>query len=281
MQKIMDKRIFESCIQIIDDGMIAQHALSTFDIKANGSLCSKFEKEIEENIRCFLCEKYPDIKFIGEESCTSETKITDELTWYMDPIDGTISFKNNIGLYGSTLTLADGINPLASMVYFPVYKDRYISYLGNGAFKNNQKISIANRGEENFSVICHSDLYTFELSQRTEWLYVIQQMDSVPRNFIPRTYTDVFGYSLVADGSAVAKFDAACAIWDLLPVFLLIREAGGSTVIYMNDNPTCENFCSMLSGEKSVVKKIHSELKAKISIKDGTCFFNEIPNVQF
>lgn len=274
LKTVIDKKIFSNCLAILNTIFSKENSIE-FETKNDGSLCSNIEKVIQYQIGAYLKEQTPEIKFICEEDDDIRF-FHNELVWYLDPIDGTISFKNNMDSFAATLTLSFGLTPLASLVYFPKTKNTYISYLEHGTFKNDVKIRIPIFEEEKFQVFCHSDIYTFELSDRLEWLDIIKK-----GGYVPRTYTDIFGYSLVADGGAVGKFDAACAIWDMLPAFLLIKEAGGEVVVYMHKNPTLENVCSMLVGSKNVVEKIDKMICSYTNINSRYRFYNCIPDVKF
>lgn len=274
LKTITDKEIFSDCVSILNT-IFSKENFITFETKSDGSLCSNLEKIIQHQIGSYLKEQTPEIKFVCEED-NDIRFYANELVWYLDPIDGTISFKNNIDLFAVTLTLSFGLTPIASLIYFPKTKNAYVSYSKQGTFKNNVNARIKNSEEEKFCVLCHSDIYTFELSGRLEWLDVIKKV-----GYIPRTYTDIFGYSLVVDGCAVGKFDAACAIWDMLPAFLLIKEAGGSVIIYMHNKPTLENVCSMLVGSKDVVAKIDNMICSCTNFDSRYRFIDCIPDVKF
>lgn len=275
LETIIKKEIFKSCVVVLDE-IFSQKKQVLFEIKKDGSLCSNTEKNIQRQIASLLQKETPDIKFVCEEQEQVQF-YADEFAWYLDPIDGTISFKNNLNFFGVTLTLSRGVNPIASLVYFPRTKDVYISYLNQGTFKNGVSVpAISEYKEENFSVFCYSDLYTFDLSDRNEWLNLIKRTP-----YISRTYTDIFGYSLVVDGCSAGKFDAACAIWDMLPAFLLIKESGGTVIIYMHKKPTVENVCSMLVGSKNVVMKIDNMICNHMCFDNNYRFVDCIPDVKF
>ena len=56
-------------------------------------MVTEVDKAVEVLVNKALSEKYPHFKFIGEESYVAgETKITDDPTFIVDPIEGTRLF---------------------------------------------------------------------------------------------------------------------------------------------------------------------------------------------
>ena len=93
---MIDKNIeFEQFVNEILD-LSGEIALSNFrkirdlTLKGDFSPVTKADEDIEQFIRDKIFEKYPSHKIIGEE--LDDFEGSENITWYIDPIDGTRSF---------------------------------------------------------------------------------------------------------------------------------------------------------------------------------------------
>ena len=80
-----------------------------------------------------LKSKYPQYKFIGEESDVNEP-LTDHPTFICDPIDGTMNFVHGHPYVSISLGFAYKLRPVVGVVYNPFYHHLYTAALGRGAY---------------------------------------------------------------------------------------------------------------------------------------------------
>src|ERR1700729_1642804 len=193
---IRSKGIFEECKKIFNDEFLSLNNQNNFNYKKDGSLVSRLEKSIEKKIGLFLKKKTPKIGFIGEEGykyIPSQEK--NNMFWYIDPIDGTISFKNNLDTFGLTLTLVSNKEPIATLIYFPKLNITYTAYLNQGAYKNGNLFKTPDAEINKYNIIAYSDDYAFSLTKRECFLNTLKKLP-----YITRSYTDIYAYTLVAEG---------------------------------------------------------------------------------
>lgn len=234
---------------------LADHKVE-FSTKSDGSLVSSLEIEIEKVIGAYLKQATPWAGFVSEEGLTIETQQPDsEFKWYLDPIDGTLSFKNQIETFAFVLTLVSHQEAVASVIDFPALGKTYKVYKGQGATMNDKPISVLKKATPH-SIFAVSDNYTFGMTDRVGILDAIHKTP-----FVVRTYTDIYGYSLVAEGKCAGKFDAAGALWDLWPGYLLIKEAGGDCLFFPVENPIADLTGSLLVGSTETIKYIKDHLQ--------------------
>ena len=259
MDELIQERILERCVKLFRDEFSHFETANKiqFEIKEDGSLVSNLERKIEEVVGDYLQKRTPWAGFQGEEGvCFEASEGSGEYKWFLDPIDGTISFCNGLDGFAFTLTLVQGSKALATIIDFPRLSKTYTAYSGKGAWLNGKPISVprALKGEK--GVFAISDDYTFAMTGRRP---ILEKLHNLP--FILRTITDIYGYCMVAEGKCVAKFDAAGALWDLWPGYLLITETGGSCLFFSVINPTPDLAGSMLVGQKEVIEEIYHHLK--------------------
>ncbi|XP_073307228.1 inositol-phosphate phosphatase-like [Primulina huaijiensis] len=81
------------------------HETKHVEHKGEVDLVTETDKNCEEVIFDYLRSKYPDHKFIGEETTAAcgVTELTDEPTWIVDPLDGTTNFVHGQASIGHLL----------------------------------------------------------------------------------------------------------------------------------------------------------------------------------
>lgn len=270
---IQKENIFKVCKDIFDNEYLEWEGRNKFQIKNDGSLVSAFEKSVEQKIGNFLKNYTPWAAFLGEEGYRFVPKKNyGKFTWYIDPVDGTISFKNGLDTFGLTLTLVKKREPIATLIYFPKLSAVYTAYLNEGAYKNGNSLKLGTTLITKHNIIAHSDDYAFQLTNRES---ILKSLKRLP--YVSRSYTDIYAYTLVAEGKCIAKVDAAGALWDLFPGLLLIREAGGYARFYPIKESTDDLYGSMIVGQKAVVEQIHIQLMNDGCLCDTVWHDNQIP----
>lgn len=252
--------VLKNCVHLFDK-VLQERNLDgiNFKVKSDGSLVSDLEGTIETAVGAYLKETTPWASFCSEEGLTfSASAGRGPFKWFLDPIDGTISFRNGLPFFAFTLTLAHEDEPIAAVIHLPKLFKTYTALRGKGAYCNERKLDLRSRpAPDKHSVLAHSDAYTFELVSRTSVLDALRKQP-----YILRSYTDAFGYCLVAEGACVAKFDAAGALWDIWPGYLIIKEAYGACVLYKVPNPTPDLYASVLVGQTTIVRELAQQLTA-------------------
>jgi myo-inositol-1(or 4)-monophosphatase len=104
---------------LVIQGFRGRHSVS---LKAGNEPVTEFDLRSEEHIRSRLAELTPEIPVVGEELGNAGRNPTNEaspLTWYCDPIDGTVNFMRGHPYFAVSLGVARGGHPLAGAVVAP------------------------------------------------------------------------------------------------------------------------------------------------------------------
>lgn len=264
MNELLQKETLQNCALLFRQAFFEfeQENKISFETKEDGSLVSNLEKRIEEIVGSFLQRETPWAGFQGEEGFTYDAlENKDDYKWYLDPIDGTASFRNGLDVFAFTLTLVHKGKALATIIDFPRLNKTYTAYAGKGAQLNGNTISLKNAIKSEKGIFAMSDDYTFSMTKREKLLDELRRLP-----FITRTITDIYGYCMVAEGKCAAKFDAAGALWDLWPAHLLITEAGGKCLFFSVENPTEDLAGSMLAGSEDVIEKVYQTIRNQADI---------------
>lgn len=100
------------------------------------------DKEIETVISSTLVKHFPDHSIFGEEF--PQQKKPSPYTWYIDPIDGTISYIRGLPFASISLGLWENETPLVAVISDPIECATYSAVRGRGAFKNEkQQLSVS------------------------------------------------------------------------------------------------------------------------------------------
>ncbi|NQT57402.1 MAG: inositol monophosphatase [Bacteroidetes bacterium] len=98
---------------------------------------SEIDITSERMIRDILHSIIPEATFFGEET---EQSRSDQLTWVVDPIDGTANYLNGIDFWSVSIALLENHSPVASCIVRPVNRETFTAVKGVGAFLNGNKL---------------------------------------------------------------------------------------------------------------------------------------------
>lgn len=175
-------------------------------------------------------EQYPSDQIISEESYNHFT-LTNERTWVIDPIDGTVNYSRGIPLYGISIALIENKEVLLGLIHLPEMKELYWAVKGKGAFCNDRPIQASNVDCLEKSLIYTKDFNTGVDSTGQE-RSLTQMAGNTFRTRILGSVVIEAVY--VASGKAEAQISNGF-FWDLAAAKLILEEAGGC-VTQMNGN---------------------------------------------
>lgn len=85
-------------------------------------------------------------RFIGEETTSSGVKVelTDDPTWIIDPVDGTLNFVHGYPNVCVSIGLAIQKKIVLGIIYVPVHNLLFTAIRGKGACLNDKPIHVSN-----------------------------------------------------------------------------------------------------------------------------------------
>jgi myo-inositol-1(or 4)-monophosphatase len=100
-------------------------------------------------------------RFIGEESVAAGEKcdLTDEPTWIVDPVDGTMNFVHSFPHSCISLAVLYHKDIHIGIIYNPILDQMFTAKLGQGAFLNDKPI----RASEETGIKRKSFTFTFRI----------------------------------------------------------------------------------------------------------------------
>lgn len=118
-------------------------------------MVTETDKQVEELLIKGLKEQFPDHKFIGEESSPDSKGInlTDDPTWIIDPIDGTLNFFHAFPHCCISIGLFVNGTPHMGIIYNPILEQLFTAKKGQGAFYNGKQIKTSGKTDLSDAII--------------------------------------------------------------------------------------------------------------------------------
>ncbi|MBV8860864.1 MAG: histidinol-phosphatase [Mycobacterium sp.] len=196
------------------------------DTKPDLTPVSDADRAVETELRAALGRLRPGDSVLGEEFGGSTALAGRQ--WIIDPIDGTKNFVRGVPVWASLIALLDNGVPRVGVVSAPALQRRWWAASGAGAFA-----TVGDSAAHRLSVssVAQLDSASLSFSSLSGWAQLglrdrfVELTDAVWR---VRAYGDFLSYCLVAEGAVDIAVEPEVSVWDLAPLDVLVREAGGT-----------------------------------------------------
>ncbi len=196
------------------------------DTKPDLTPVTDADRDVEAALRAQLARERPDDSVLGEEF--GGPAVFAGRQWVIDPIDGTKNFVRGVPVWASLIAvLEDGV-PTVGVVSAPALHRRWWAARAEGAFaavdaSAPRRISVSAIAELSSASLSFSSLSGWaERGLRDRFLELTDTAWRV------RAYGDFLSYCLVAEGAVDIAAEPEVSVWDLAPLDILVREAGGA-----------------------------------------------------
>ncbi len=188
--------------------------------KADRSPVTVADREAEARMRAWLAGRFCGHAVVGEEHGGELTGRGCE--WVLDPIDGTRSFIRGVPLYTTLVALlVDGI-PVVGVIHAPATGELVSAAAGCGAWDQaGRPVRVAATTALEEAWVLTTD--PVDLARREPRLAAGLLAGCAGL----RTWADGYGYLLLARGDADVMVDPELSPWDVAPLGVVVREAGG------------------------------------------------------
>ena len=184
--------------------------------KADGTPVTQADRQAERLIRSELEKRHPADGIVGEEE---GVKLGESgRRWFVDPIDGTIAFTRGVGTYTNLLALEDEQGIAIGVINVPALGETVYAARGLGCYWNGAPAHVSDCDQLAESYVTTSAFDNWTDSA----LLALKQAGAQLR-----TWSDGFGYALVATGRVDAMTDMEAESYDIAPVPVIVSEAGG------------------------------------------------------
>lgn len=194
------------------------------------------DREVEALIRARLAEARPEDGFLGEE--TGAERGISEVTWVVDPIDGTVNYAYGNPLYAVSIAAVIGEpvagqwEAIAAVVYAPAMGELFHAARGAGAWLGEDRLAV------NAEVTAAGGLlatgFGYDPATHAGDLARVARVMPMARD-LRRGGAASLDLAYVAAGRLDGYFERGLAPWDHAAGALLVTEAGGSFAFVAGD----------------------------------------------
>jgi myo-inositol-1(or 4)-monophosphatase len=196
------------------------------------------DREVESFLRHELRSRFPDFGIIGEES--GSTPGCSDISWVIDPIDGTKAFISGFPTWGILLGLQQGTQVLAGLMHQPVTGELFYgsaagAYLRHGgqtkAMQSRQDVRLA----EALLYCTHESMFANEAN-----LVAFRRIAAHAR--LQRFGGDCYSYCMLALGQIDLVIEDTLQPYDIVPLIPIIEAAGGVVSDVQGHTPVTGGF---------------------------------------
>lgn len=200
------------------------------ETKPDATPVTDADRAVERKIREILAVERGGDLIIGEEYGRPESIAANSRYWVIDPIDGTKNFLRGVPIWATLIGLvhrdengADRV--IAGIVSAPALFRRWYAATGFGAYTEvNGGIAtqifaskVSNLSDASLSF---SDLAGWG-DRKNSYLNFLEKVWRV------RGIGDFWSHMLVAEGAVDIAAEPSLALWDMVPLAVIVEEAGG------------------------------------------------------
>lgn len=195
--------------------------IDKIESKGDRNFATNLDKEAEKIIVDKVKKVFPNHGIIAEEGGSQGADR--EYLWIIDPLDGTHNFIRDINIFGVSIGIIYRGDFIGGVIYMPVEDELYVGEKGNGAYKNDEKISVSSNDNLKDCSI------SFDSSIRYSPKNMLKVLDVLAK--------EVFNIRMLGSSAraltylAEGKLDLAVEFhdrpWDFAGGVSIIEEAGG------------------------------------------------------
>ena len=188
--------------------------------KADRSLVTAADLEVETAARKLLAERRPELGVLGEEQGVREGSSGSRLV--IDPIDATYNFARGIPVFATLLAIETDGEVVAGVVSAPALHTRWHAARGAGAWQGERRLRVSGVRELRHAQLFHGSLGGYEGVFTPKSLVGLALATHRQRGF-----GDFWQHCLVAAGTGEIALDPIVHPWDIAALQVVVEEAGG------------------------------------------------------
>jgi myo-inositol-1(or 4)-monophosphatase len=199
------------------------------DIRKKGEidLVTEWDLKSEALIRQRITDAFPDHRIVGEEG---EEQGEGELTWYVDPIDGTTNFSHGHPFFCVSIGLYRGTEGLLGVIVAPALGLEWWGARGLGAFCGEAPCRVSEVEMLKEALVATGfpyDRWTNPDNNLPEYHAFLTRCRGVRR-----CGSAALDLALTADGTYSLFWEQRLSPWDLAAGCFLVTESGGQVSDY-------------------------------------------------
>jgi myo-inositol-1(or 4)-monophosphatase len=231
--------------------------------KGSTDYVTEVDRRVEQIIFEDIKSYYPEHNFLGEES--GEEINNSNVTWILDPIDGTTNFINGFPHYCISLCASvDGV-PTHGVIIDPTRREEFSASRGKGAQLNGERIRVSDQKNLTDALLSCSSRSTPEQNYKYNLLGTFMELYKNEIT-IRRTGCSALDLAYIGAGRLDGFWGNGLKPWDVAAGIVIAEEAGallsdfhGSPKYHGSENIVC---CSPKCF-KPILQAVESNLEIK------------------
>lgn len=244
------------CDIVVETGKLITGNEKNLEIEAKpgtANYVTVYDSIVQETLISKLKELLPEAEFVGEEDGYSTYRRTEEYTFFIDPIDGTTNFINDFKASAICVGMAQNGVLEIGVVYNPFRKELFYAQRGKGAYLNEHKLNIENKGLKEGILCIDTAPYNPEIRH-----VVFEQIEKLSYQSMDVRCVGSAALSICyqACGRAVGYLSPRLCVWDYAAASVILEEAGGKLTTRNGKNPDFGNYIPIIAGTCNGVDEI-------------------------
>jgi histidinol-phosphatase len=190
------------------------------DTKLDRTPVTEADLAIEQEARRIAHSRAPGIAVWGEEQGAEPDRGCGRLI--IDPIDATANFARGIPIFATLLAVELEQQLVAALVSAPALATRWHATRGGGAYRGARRLQVSGIRTLADAQVFHGSVAGNEAPQLPPGHRAL--LDATRRQ---RGFGDFYQHVLVCEGAGELAIDPVVQVWDVAPLLLIAREAGG------------------------------------------------------
>jgi myo-inositol-1(or 4)-monophosphatase len=222
------QQLCDDTLELVNDtGLFIQGEASSFssdkiETKGLHDFVSYVDKEAEVKLVDGLGKILPEAGFITEENTVSDRK---DLTWVVDPLDGTTNFIHGVPCYSISIGLLDGDEVIMGIIHEINLKESFWAWKGGPAFLNGKEIYVSPvTSLENALLV--TGFPNRDYSRLDEYMDLFKHFMETTHG-LRRFGSAAVDLAYVACGRCEGFYEYGLSAWDVAAGALIVQRAGG------------------------------------------------------
>ncbi|MBX2811281.1 MAG: inositol monophosphatase [Myxococcales bacterium] len=211
--------------QLLDQGYRKRPDIT---LKGAIDLVTEYDLRVEQLVQKRLHSLFPHHNIIGEE--LPQLSGDQDLTWYIDPLDGTTNFSHGHPFFSVSIGLCHNRTPLLGVVHAPILGTTWTGIAGIGAHRNGVACQPSVTKTLN-QALCATG---FPYDRKTNPDNNLHETSILLLNIrgLRRCGSASIDLCMVADGTYDLYWEGGVKPWDIAAGMALVAAAGGRLTAY-------------------------------------------------
>lgn len=193
------------------------------ETKGHNDFVSYVDKEAERIIVQGLMGLVESAGFLTEEGTSFDD--SQEMTWVIDPLDGTTNFIHGVPCFAVSIALLNGKEPILGVIYELNQDEMFWAEKGKGAFLNGTPIKVSEADTVATSLIGTGFPY-YDYHKLDEYLALFKHLMQFSRG-LRRPGSAATDLAYTACGRFASFYEYSLSPWDVAAGVVIVKEAGG------------------------------------------------------